>query len=135
MLSAFGVDRAWHVYGTSVLVAPQHAAPFVAVVTPSCSALGALLAFSAIALFLVPGPRLRRALAAGTASALVVIVNIVRIALSVVVGFRFGSHAMVVVHDWIGTLLGFFAVLAGFTLFMFLLLPKGSHLRDETVGG
>ena len=135
VLSAFGVERAWHVYGASVLVAPRHAAPFVAVVTPSCSALGALLAFSAIALFLVPGPWSRRAFAAATASGLVVVVNIVRIALSLSAGVWFGSHAMVLVHDWVGTLLGFFAVLAGFTLFMFLLLPKASPLWDETLGG
>ena len=50
-------------------------------------------------------------------------------------GWRTGAHAMVLVHDWVGTLLGFFAVLAGFTLFMFLLLPKASPLWDETLGG
>jgi exosortase/archaeosortase family protein len=134
VVSTFGVHRANHVYGTSVLVAPQHAAPFLAEVTPSCSALGALLAFSAIALFLVPGSVSRRAVAAGVASALVVIANVVRIALSLGVGVRFGSHAMVVVHDWIGTLIGLFAVLAGFTAFMFLLLPKSGSFWGENVG-
>jgi exosortase/archaeosortase family protein len=123
VLSIIGVNGANHVYGTSVLVAPAHDAPFLAVVTPSCSALAALLAFATIAAFLVPGPPKRRLLAAAAAGALVLVVNVGRIALSLGVGTHFGSHAMVVAHDWIGTLLGLFAVLAGFTLFMFLLLP------------
>jgi exosortase/archaeosortase family protein len=134
VLSTTGMDRASHVYGTSVLVAPPHAAPFLAVVTPSCSALGALLAFATIALFLVPGPLLRRLIAACAAGALVVTVNIVRIVLSLGVGVRFGSHAMVAVHDWIGTLLGLFAVLAGFTVFMYLLLPHDGRRPEATVG-
>src|SRR5262245_36671288 len=91
VLSTFGVNGARHVYGTNVLVAPSHAEPFLATVTPSCSALGALLAFSSIALFLVPGPPPRRALAAAAASGLVVIVNVARICLSLGVGVRFGS--------------------------------------------
>jgi exosortase/archaeosortase family protein len=123
-----------HVYGTRVLVEPPHALPFLASVTPSCSALGALLAFTTIAVFLVPGPPKRRLLAAGAAGGLVVIANIVRIGLSLGVGVHFGSHAMVVAHDWIGTLIGLFAVLAGFTVFMFLLLPDGEQLAEATVG-
>ena len=134
VLATTGMNGATHVYGTSVLVAPPHAAPFLAVVTPSCSALGALLAFSTIALFLVSGPMSRRLLAAGAAGALVVIVNILRIVLSLGVGVHFGSRAMVTVHDWIGTLLGLFAVLAGFTLFMFLLLPHDARGSEATVG-
>jgi exosortase/archaeosortase family protein len=134
MLSTAGMNRASHVYGTTVLVAPAHAAPFIAVVAPSCSALGALLAFCTIAMFLVSGPASRRALAAGVAGALVVIVNIVRIALSLGVGVNFGSRAMITVHDWIGTLLGLFAVLAGFTVFMYLLLPHDSERPEVTVG-
>jgi exosortase/archaeosortase family protein len=134
VLSMIGTEGAGHVYGTRVLVEPAHAAPFLAVITPSCSALGALLAFATIAVFLIPGPPKRRLLAACAAGALVVIVNIVRIALSLGVGAHFGSHAMVVAHDWIGTLLGLFAVLAGFTLFMFVLLPEERHVPEATVG-
>jgi exosortase/archaeosortase family protein len=134
MLSVADVNRASHVYGTSVLVAPEHAAPFLAVVAPSCSALGALLAFSTIAMFLVSGPLSRRALAAAVAGLLVVIVNLVRIALSLGVGVNYGSQTMVTVHDWIGTLLGLFAVLAGFTVFMYLLLPHDSERPEANVG-
>jgi carbamoyl-phosphate synthase large subunit len=134
VLSRIGVNGVSHVYGTSVLVEPQHAAPFLAVVTPSCSALGALLAFAAIAAFLVPGEASRRVRAALAACALVIVVNVVRIGLSLGVGAHFGSHALVVFHDWIGTLLGLFGVLAGFTLFLFLLLPDDKHAVEATVG-
>jgi len=134
LLSVSDVHRASHVYGTSVLVAPEHAAPFLAVVAPSCSALGALLAFSTIAMFLISGPVSRRALAAAAAGALVIVVNLVRIALSLGVGVNYGSQAMVTVHDWIGTLLGLFAVLAGFTVFMYLLLPHDSDRPEAFIG-
>ena len=70
MLAVADINRASHVYGTSVLVAPAHAAPFLAVVAPSCSALGALLAFATIAMFLVSGPASRRAIAAAAAGGL-----------------------------------------------------------------
>jgi exosortase/archaeosortase family protein len=134
VMSTIGMDRARHVYGTNVLVAPPHAAPFLAAVTPSCSALGALLAFATIAVFLVPGPLSRRLLAVAAAGLLVVTVNVIRIVLSLGVGVRYGSHAMVTVHDWIGTLLGLFAVMAGFTVFMYLLLPDGRDVVERTVG-
>ena len=134
VLSTFRMNGASHVYGTSVLVAPPHAAPFLAVVTPSCSALGALLAFATIAAFLVSGPWSRRMVAVAAAGLLVVTVNIVRIVLSLGVGVHYGSHAMIAVHDWIGTLLGLFAVLAGFTVFMYLLLPDGRDVPERTIG-
>jgi exosortase/archaeosortase family protein len=134
VLSTIGVNGVSHVYGTSVLVEPPHAAPFLAVVTPSCSALGALLAFAAIAAFLIPGDASQRMRAAGAAGAVVVVVNVVRIGLSIGVGAHFGSHALIVFHDWIGTLLGLFGVLAGFTLFLFLLLPDDRHASEAIVG-
>jgi exosortase/archaeosortase family protein len=134
VLATIRMNGASHVYGTSVLVAPPHAAPFLAVVTPSCSSLGALLAFATIAVFLVSGPLTRRLVAAAAAGVLVVTVNIVRIVLSLGVGVHYGSHAMIVVHDWIGTLLGLFAVLAGFTVFLYLLLPNGKERTEAAIG-
>ena len=54
--------------------------------------------------------------------------NFVRIGLSIVVGLHSGSHAMVTFHDWVGTIIGLFAILGGFSVFVFMLLPSNKQL-------
>lgn len=132
-LTDVGVSGAGQVYGTHILVEPQHSAPFLANVTSSCSALGSILAFAAIATFLLHASIARRVLAVLSASALVVVCNCVRIALALGVGVHWGSHAMVAFHDWIGTIIGLFSVLAGFTLFVFTLLPSNKRLLEAAL--
>ena len=57
---AMGVPRASQVFGNQILVLPAHAAPFLATISPSCSALAAILGFAAISLFVVGGSLQRR---------------------------------------------------------------------------
>jgi carbamoyl-phosphate synthase large subunit len=127
-MTAIGIQGVNHVYGTHILVAPPHNAPFFASVSASCSALGATVAFTAIALFLLHGSIARRALAVVAAVALVMVMNFIRIGLSLAVGLWSGSQAMVTFHDWIGTIIGLAAVLGGFTVFVFMLLPSNRRL-------
>ncbi len=134
-LGDLGVAGASQVYGARILVRPSHSAPFLATVTPSCSALGAVLAFVSIALFMLHGPLPRRVLAVLVACAAVVVCNMLRIGLSVAVGVHSGAHAMVVFHDWVGTLFGLLSILGGFMLFVFTLLPSNKRLLAAALGG
>jgi exosortase/archaeosortase family protein len=129
-----GIHRVYGSYGNKVLVIPRGGRPFIAVISPSCSALAAVLAFGAIALLLFEGPVRRRFGAFLAAAGLVVVCNLIRIGLSIVVGIESDAHGLVVFHDWVGTAFGLLYVLGGFTAFLFLLLPSNAQLLAEASG-
>jgi exosortase/archaeosortase family protein len=131
MLSLFGVAGASRSYGNEILVIPNNSSPFLATISPSCSALAAVLTFVAISLFLLRGEPVRRVAAAIGASVLVFVCNLIRIGLSVVVGIYTDSRGLVVFHDWVGTAFGLLYVLGGFTLYLWLLLPSNQLLLKE----
>jgi exosortase/archaeosortase family protein len=135
VLNALGVDRVRGGYGNQILVMPSSNHPFLASISPSCSALAAVLAFGAIALFLVRGEPRRRFVAFLGAAGLVLVCNMVRIAMSIWVGLVTSEHGLVVFHDWVGTAFGLLYVLGGFTLFLFLLLPSNKQLLKEATSG
>ncbi len=130
-LGALGMAGASHSYGNEILVVPNSSSPFLASISPSCSALAAVLTFAAISTFLLRGDPLRRVSAAVGASLLVFVCNLFRIGLSVFVGLYTGSHGLVVFHDWVGTAFGLLYVLGGFTLYLWLLLPSNQLLLKE----
>jgi len=132
-LRSLGVPGATRAYGPEVLVSPARSAPFLATLSPSCSSLGAILAFTAMAVFLLHGPPHRRLAAVLLASCAVAMANFVRIGLALGVGARYGEHAMVVFHDWVGTIIGLFSVLGGFTVFVFVLLPSNKRLLEAAL--
>lgn len=130
-MALLGVTGASRSYGNEILVIPRASSPFLATISPSCSALAAVLTFVAISVFLVRGDPFRRFLATVGASALVFVCNLVRIGLSVLVGVTTDAHGLVVFHDWVGTAFGLLYVLGGFTLYLWLLLPSNKTLLEE----
>jgi carbamoyl-phosphate synthase large subunit len=130
-LHAIGLHDVRDGYANFLLVVPPRSRAFLATVTPSCSSLGAVLAFAAIALFLVPGSAGRRLGAFLLASMVVVGCNIVRIGLSIWVGVATDSGGLVLFHDWVGTAFGIFYVLLGFMAFLYVLLPSDRRLLKE----
>ena len=134
-LHNLGIHRVYGTYGNKILVIPRQSHPFIAVISPSCSALAAVLAFGAVALILFKGPARRRIGAFVAAAALVLACNLLRIGLSIFVGIESNAHGMVVFHDWVGTAFGLLYVLGGFTAFLFLLLPSNKQLLAEVSSG
>jgi exosortase/archaeosortase family protein len=121
------------VHGPSfLLAAPGHPAYWV-LVLPSCSSLGALLALLGLSTVLRSRPGgLPVPLAAGIACATVFVGNIVRIASSAVVGVYLGRVALVLFHNWAGSLFGFLYTLAGFVLMLRLVLPARQVAQTST---
>ncbi|MET0420942.1 MAG: exosortase/archaeosortase family protein [Acidimicrobiia bacterium] len=130
-LQVFGSNRVRDGYGNRILVIPWNERPFLATISPSCSAVAAVLAFGAIAAFMVKGAAHRRVLAFLAGSAFVIGCNVVRIAVSIFVGINTGASGLVVFHDWVGTLLGLIALLGGFVIFVFVQLPSTKVLVKE----
>ena len=125
---------------SGIAVFPDGLSPFVAIITPSCSALSSLLAIAALGAF-TPGRRAVGWIAAvGCALVCVFVGNVLRIAGSVGIGLLYGSRSLVLFHDWIGSLFAFGYTLGGFLLMVYLLLPPdrpaaGHPNRRRAFGG
>jgi exosortase/archaeosortase family protein len=135
LFRSLGLDRADQVFGHQILVLPSHAAPFLATISTSCSALAAILGFGAITAFIVRGPASRRLAAFAAAAVVVLLCNFLRIGLSLYVGLRTDAQGLTVFHDWVGTAFGLLYVLAGFTLYLWVLLPSNRILLREHLDG
>lgn len=135
MFGVFGVHRASQAFGHQILVLPAHAGPFLATISPSCSALAALLAFAAISTFVVQGQPQRRLLAFSAAAAVILVCNFMRIGLSTYVGVRTNAQGLTVFHDWVGTAFGIMYILTAFTVYLWVLLPSNRTLLKEYANG
>ena len=118
---------------SSIAVFPEAVGPFVAVITPSCSALSALLAVAFLAWFVPRGRTGRRIGALACALACVLVGNVLRIAGSIGVGLVHGKPSLVLFHDWVGSLFAFGYTLGGYLLMLFLLLPAGPGPAVHTI--
>jgi carbamoyl-phosphate synthase large subunit len=128
LLHAVGAERAHVVLPTSIQVFPSDGQAFRAVVTPSCSSASSVLAITLLSTLVPRHVRKRRPAALLTATTVIVMGNIVRIAGSIAVGFVAGRASLVLFHDWVGSVFTFVYTLAGFVLLLYLLLP-----RDATI--
>jgi exosortase/archaeosortase family protein len=104
---------------------PSHGA-FRAELTPYCSSLISLLALAVIALFVLRGSWPRRIFALSSAMAVVLCCNVLRVTGSLWMGYEYGDRALVLFHDWAGTLFALAYTMGGFFLMLFLLLPSAS---------
>lgn len=135
LLHLFGAGRIGSVFGADIPVLPGHGIPFIAVVTASCSSLGAVFALIGLGAITPPGPLGRKTLAIGAATATVVAGNILRIAASLAVGLLAGQSSLVLFHDWVGGLFTFAYILGGYALMLFLLLPRSAPEPDHVASG
>jgi exosortase/archaeosortase family protein len=108
---------------SSIAVLPVDHGAFLAIVTPSCSSLASLLAIAFLSLH-VPRGTPRRVVALVAALLCVVVGNVLRIAGSVAAGLFSGTGALVLFHDWVGSLFAFGYTLGGFLLMLAVLLPR-----------
>jgi exosortase/archaeosortase family protein len=104
---------------------PAHGA-FRAELTPYCSSLISLLALVVIAIFVLRGSLRRRLFSLGAAMAVVLCCNVLRVTGSLWMGYEYGDRALVLFHDWAGTLFALAYTMGGFFLMLFLLLPSAS---------
>lgn len=114
------------VSGTQILVIPPHHPGFWVELLPACSSLPSVLTLFAIAASLPRRPGLRRPVwvAAAAAAALVVLGNAIRICLSIAFGLLAGRAALVLFHNWAGSVFGFGYTLFGFAFMIWLLMPR-----------
>ncbi len=128
-LSAAGIHGVPAVIGTSALLQPAGKPEFWVYLSPSCSSLASILTLGCIASVLPRhlAPGKNRLLAFLAASAAVFVGNLLRIDLSICAGLIAGQAALVLFHDWAGSIFGFAYTMGGFVLMMWILLPAGGR--------
>ncbi|MEO7981646.1 MAG: exosortase/archaeosortase family protein [Sporichthyaceae bacterium] len=118
--------RAGLVNGHMFQLLPPDQLAFRAVLTPYCSALIPVLALAVIGFFILSGSVVRRLVSVLTATALILVCNVLRISASLWMGYEFGGTALVLFHDWVGTFFALAYTMAGFFLMLYLILPSPS---------
>jgi carbamoyl-phosphate synthase large subunit len=129
-IHALGISRAHALPPTSIQVFPHDAAPFRAVITPSCSSAASIVALACLAALAPRHAGARRLTALLLAAGVVVAGNIVRIASSVGIGVVAGRGSLVLFHDWVGSAFTFAYTLGGFVLMLFFQLPEVDRARS-----
>jgi len=78
---------------------PPDQLAFRASLTPYCSSIIPVLALATIGLFVLSGSLMRRLVSVLTATALILVCNVLRISGSLWMGYEFGGSALVLFHD------------------------------------
>ena len=119
------------VYDSSLVVVPRGQDFIRAVVLPSCSALGPVLAMSVLWLLARRYGRSGKAFEALVlASAVIFAGNFLRLSLSLVAGSWFGRSVLIAFHDTVASAFGFVYVMAGLLVGLRVLLRQDT----ETTG-
>jgi exosortase/archaeosortase family protein len=133
LLARAGAGQLTVLGGHMIQVLPQHHPGFRVVVTPFCSSIVPILALAGLSMFILAGPLARRMGAMVASAAAVLACNILRMAVSVIVGVHAGPEALVLFHDWIGTLFALAYTVGGFLFMLYLLLPRTGRLSVDPV--
>lgn len=131
-LHLVGVDAVAALGTNIVLASPE--GYLTAAVTPSCSALLAVLALAALAGSVLRGQGWRTVGALIVTSALLVFLNGLRIGASVALGTVLGRSALGLFHDWVGTVANFVFTITGFVIMIWLLLPSPIRAEQDRFG-
>jgi carbamoyl-phosphate synthase large subunit len=123
LVRAGGSNRVLELGNGSILIEPRGRGAFIATVTASCSSISSILALSCLAALARRGSRRRRLGALACTIAIVVGANILRIAASIEIGLVAGRDSLVLFHDFVGSVMTFASILAGFIMMLYLLLP------------
>ena len=118
LLRTVGLAQAHAVAPDSIQAFPTGHTGFVVNITPSCSCLAPVLSVGLLATLLPVRNRrkLLRAILYGVTA--IAVGNIVRIALSVMVGYVSSTAALILFHDWVGSVFSFLYTLFGFVLLL-----------------
>ena len=123
-----GVDSVHRIGVTTIRIDSPRGA-WVSVLSPSCSALGPMLALTIIASVLPSATGWWRLRAAALASGMVFAANLVRICASLALGVPLGRNDAVLFHDWVGSTFGFAYTMGGLMLMTACLLKDPGARR------
>lgn len=130
LMTALGVEGLTALNNDSLVLVDFRTGPFAARVSPSCSALTSVVALSALSMVLLGGRWWHRAVAAVIASIVVMVGNLARIGVVLWMGTERGISALVLFHDWVGTMFSVCYTMLGFLTLLALRLPSKRQWQD-----
>jgi len=133
-LRLLGLDRVSGVLPGHILVFRTGGGVLNAEVTASCSAVLSVLGLTALTLTVLRSRRLHAVVGLVAAAAGVVLLNDLRLAFSTVAGLWWGKDALLLFHDWVGTVWTFASTLVGFLLMVCLTLPAAERAEQNVAG-
>ena len=134
VMRLLGVDDVSDAVPEQILIFRPGGEVLAGVVTTSCSALLTVVGLAALTSAVMRSRRLYALLGLVVATAAVLVANNVRLVLSALAGLWWGSPALTLFHDWIGTLWALAATLFGFLLMVYVALPT-AHRAEQDVAG
>ena len=105
-----------------------------AVVTASCSSILSVLGLIALTAVILRGRKLHALGGLAVAVVAVVVLNHGRLLLSALAGLYWGEGALVLFHDWVGTIWNLVATLGGFLLMVWITLPAAERAEQDVEG-
>jgi carbamoyl-phosphate synthase large subunit len=105
-----------------------------AVVTASCSSVLSVLGLVALTAAILRARRLHALAGLLVAVVAVVALNHVRLLLSALAGLQWGEGALVLFHDWVGTIWNLVATLGGFLVMVWITLPAAERAEQDVDG-
>ncbi len=130
----FGARGVTLAVGDNLLIASPGHRPILAFISPSCSSLMGILALGTLAIAVLRGRRSHTVVAYIVSASMLFVLNLGRMAASSVAGLWFGRGALLLFHDWVGTVWNFVATLLGFLLLLYLTLPTAERAEQDRYG-
>ncbi|MBN1095031.1 exosortase/archaeosortase family protein [Blastococcus sp. TML/C7B] len=126
--------RASDILPGHVLLFPERGGMIDAVVTASCSSILSVLGLTALTAVILRGRKLHAVAGLLVAVAALLVLNHVRLLLSALAGMWWSDAALVLFHDWVGTLWNLAATLGGFLLMVWFALPTLERAEQDVAG-
>lgn len=132
--SLVGSNSVTVAHNDSLLIVSGGHRPMLTYMSPSCSSLMGLLALATLAAAVMRRRRTTTLMAYVVSASVLFILNLGRMIASAAAGVWFGSGAMLLFHDWVGTIWNFIATLFGFLLLQFLTSPPADRAEQDRFG-
>ena len=134
VLGAVGVDSVSASLERHVLVFRPGGEIILAEVTESCSSILSVLGLTALTAVVLRGRRQHAVAGLVVAVAALLALNHLRLVASTVAGLVWGTPALVLFHDWVGTVWNLAATLGGFLLMVCITLPTAERAEQDVAG-
>ena len=134
VLHAVGVDSVSSSLERHVLVFRPDGEIILAEVTESCSSILSVLGLTALTAVVLRGRRQHAVAGLVVAVAALLALNHLRLVGSTVAGLVWGTPALVLFHDWVGTVWNLAATLGGFLLMVCITLPTAERAEQDVAG-
>jgi carbamoyl-phosphate synthase large subunit len=134
VLGWLGIDGISGVLPRRILMFRAEGDLINAEVTASCSAILSVLGLSALSVSVLRGRRQHALAGLVVAVVAMLALNHLRLLGSALAGVWWGDSALVLFHDWVGTLWNFAATLLGFLLMVCVTLPAAERAEQDVAG-